>query len=196
MNLPFPLDGTVSQWFPVSPWQFLTSFFWFLSLSAQRKSTSGCTKVRLNQEFITFPRLSIVFFSLLSAQSATMFVFLLCFYRKNPIRSDLKWLLGLFFFFLSVTLYSWTTPFCSSSGGGCQETMMAVPLSPLSVTVTLRGGALGAGRVRQRKTKTHVCAWNMYFLYIHIQFSSASNVQFSCHDLPLCETKADVRTND
>lgn len=28
---------------------------------------------------------------------------------------------------------------------------MAVPLSPLSVTVTLRGGALGAGEVDKRK---------------------------------------------
>lgn len=47
-------------------------------------------------------------------------------------------------FCICITLYSWTTPFCPSSGGGCQETTMAVPLSPLSATVTSRGGALGA----------------------------------------------------
>lgn len=42
------------------------------------------------------------------------------------------------------TLYSCTTPFCSSSGGGCQDTRIAVPLSPLPVTVTPLGAALGA----------------------------------------------------
>lgn len=42
------------------------------------------------------------------------------------------------------TLYSCTMPFCSSSGGGCQDTRIAVPLSPLPVKVTPRGAALGA----------------------------------------------------
>lgn len=42
------------------------------------------------------------------------------------------------------TLYSCTTPFCSSSGGGCQVTRIAVPLSPLPVTVTSLGAPLGA----------------------------------------------------
>lgn len=57
-----------------------------------------------------------------------------------------------------LTLYSWTTPFCSSSGGGCQETTMAVPLSPVSVTVTSRGGALGADGSGGKTTKkiTHL----------------------------------------
>lgn len=84
------------------------------------------------------------------------------------------------FFFFLVTLYSWTTPFCSSSGGGCQETMMAVPLSPLSVTVTLRGGALGAGEVDKRKKM---------FIYDRggkkpkcLQSLPAFSVQFSCQN--------------
>lgn len=88
------------------------------------------------------------------------------------------WLFGVFFFL--VTLYSWTTPFCSSSGGGCQETMMAVPLSPLSVTVTLRGGALGAGEVDKRKKM---------FIYDRgkkkpkcLQSLPAFSVQFSCQN--------------
>lgn len=73
-------------------------------------------------------------------------------YESHLLRPEVA--AGCFFFF--VTLYSWTTPFCSSSGGGCQETMMAVPLSPLSATVTSRGGALGAEGGRQKIKKTHL----------------------------------------
>lgn len=49
---------------------------------------------------------------------------------------------------------------------------MAVPLSPLSVTVTLRGGALGAGEVDKRKKmfiydrgkKKHLSAYSLSVL--------------------------------
>lgn len=98
-----------------------------------------------------------------------------------------------------VTLYSWTTPFCSSSGGGCQETMMAVPLSPLSVTVTSRGGALGAEGWRQKIKKKHTFIHDThFFLKLHAVSCCLlpSHLVVSICPLSLCETEAEVRTKD
>lgn len=124
---------------------FKTPFFClWASIHTPRRSTEECAKVCLNHEFITFPWLCIVPF-------LHPCVFLLCVYTVWVSLAHTWGLAGCGFVFLClfvvvflVTLYSWTTPFCSSSGGGCQETTMAVPLSPLSITVTSRGGALGA----------------------------------------------------
>lgn len=58
------------------------------------------------------------------------------------------------------TLYSCTRPFCSSSGGGCQDTRIAVPLSPLPVTVTPWGAALGAA-IRDTSGMLHT-PYNMH----------------------------------
>lgn len=90
--------------------------------------------------------------------------------------------------YVCVTLYSCTTPFCSSSGGGCQETTTAVPLLPLSVTVTLRGGALGAFGETQKKEK---------ITFVHSSSECTySHMLLSFRDLLPSESKADVRTND
>lgn len=92
-----------------------------------------------------------LFFSVLSTLSASLFVSPL---YVSTIQVPLAQTWGSCWLCFFVTLYSWTTPFCSSSGGGCQETTMAVPLSPLSITVTLRGGALGAEGDRQKIKNT------------------------------------------
>lgn len=154
VNLQFPQDGTVSQLFPLALWNFDFSLL-VSGVSAHRSGAPMGTQRYASTRNSLPCHVCALSVSLLSAQSATMFVFLLGLNWTNPFAQT--WKDCLLYCFV-VTLYSWTTPFCSSSGGGCQETTMAVPLSPLSVTVTLRGGALGAGRVRQRKTKTHVCA--------------------------------------
>lgn len=102
---------------------------------------------------------------------------------------------------LFITLYSWTTPFCSSSGGGCQETTMAVPLSPLSVTVTSRGGALGAEGCRQKKKKkTHLNNTEFFSIAARSLFRSPV-IPLSCHyfSLSLCvrlKPRWEQRTND
>ena len=40
-------------------------------------------------------------------------------------------------YYTCITLYSWTIPFCVSSGGGCQLTRIAVPFPSFLDTVTL-----------------------------------------------------------
>lgn len=149
MSLPSPPDGTVSQHFPPAPLLLTLSVLW-VSVITQRQSTEECTKVCLNQEFITFPMsvhcLCLCYLLCLHPCLCLLCVALQC--ELHLLRPEAV------FFFVCFTLYSWTIPFCSSSGGGCQETTMAVPLSPLSATVTSRGGALGAEGGRQ-KIKKH-----------------------------------------
>lgn len=87
-----------------------------------------------------------------------------CLHNTSPTRTDM---IAFFFIIIIiiiiiVTLYSRTTPFCSSCGGGCQETMMAVPLSPLSVTVTSRGGALGTDGNRQKSHFKYDFSYRLY----------------------------------
>lgn len=163
MNLPPPPDGTVSQLFPLA---FQLSCLW--AFVSRHRGVQRYASSRNSLPFHVYV-LSVSLFCLLCVSFWT--VLLAQTWGKC-------WLFGVFFFL--VTLYSWTTPFCSSSGGGCQETMMAVPLSPLSVTVTLRGGALGAGEVDKRKKM---------FIYDRgkkkpkcLQSLPAFSVQFSCQN--------------
>lgn len=62
-----------------------------------------------------------------------------------------------------LTLYSWTTPFCSSSGGGCQATRMAVPLVSLLVMVTPRGAPLGAAMMDKKNIQIKLMLANISF---------------------------------
>lgn len=146
MNLPPPPDGTVSQLFPLA---FQLSCLWAF-VSRHWEVYKGMPHLGIHYLSMSMYCLFLCY-SFIWA-SSPLFCLLCVSFWTVPLAQTWGncWLFGFFFFFL-VTLYSWTTPFCSSSGGGCQETMMAVPLSPLSVTVTLRGGALGAGEVDKRK---------------------------------------------
>lgn len=156
--------------------------FWLLPSSActQRENPEECTKVHLYQEFITFLCLFIVSLSL-------SVIFSVCIPASVSLLSLQFWshflrpevAAGCFF----VTLYSWTTPFCSSSGGGCQETTMAVPLSPLSVTVTSRGGALGAEGCRQKiKKHTFIHTDAVFFPITRCSLSLSPLIPFSCQN--------------
>jgi len=125
----------------------------------RRRAVTGIQRYASTRNSLPF-HICALSLSLLSAQSAPMFVSRSCLTKQVPLAQTWcnYWQLFFFFFLISlfVTLYSWTTPFCSSSGGGCQETTMTVALSPLSVTVTLRGGALGADLKRQRKKEQNI----------------------------------------
>lgn len=146
MSLQSPLDGTVSQQFPAAP-MLLTPF---LSCLHHHTEEEHCGVYKgVPQPGIHYLSASVHCLCLCYLLCLHPCLCLLCGSRQywsHLLRPEVA--AGSFFFY--VTLYSWTTPFCSSSGGGCQETTMAVPLSPLSVTVTSRGGALGAGGGRQK----------------------------------------------
>lgn len=87
------------------------------------------------------------------------------------------------------TLYSCTRPFCSSSGGGCQDTRIAVPLSPLPVTVTPWGAALGAvirdtSGMLHTPYNIHVCLCMCIYLlntfnYAHMQVHAFINKHYA-----------------
>ena len=180
VNLPFPTDGTVSLLLPWAPIAFL-----FLSPETCQHSGGALMGV---QRYTSFRNslpfhvcaLSLPFVCAVCDRVCVSFMFLQN--KSHLFRSEGTTSCRHLFI---VTLYSWTTPFCSSSGGGCQETMMAVPLSPLSVTVTLRGGALGAGgNTQRRKGKKNICSYMILFFFPHnyIQSISASHMQFSCQE--------------
>lgn len=69
---------------------------------------------------------------------------------------------------------------------------MVVPLSPLSVTVTSRGGALGAEGSRQKIKITPSCTR----LFFPLTACSLSMSEFVLLLISLCETEAEVRTKD
>ena len=146
---------------------------WSLSLSHAGKA-QRCASTRNSLPF----HVCALSLSLLSALSASLFVSPLC---VSTMQVPLAQNKGSCSFF---TLYSWTTPFCSSSGGGCQETTMAVPLSSLSVTVTSRGGALGAEGGRQ-KIKKHTFIHETVFFITACSLSQFPLIKLSCHNLCL-----------
>lgn len=140
-----PPDGRVSQRFPP------TRSLWAARFSDSQRSSAD---KGVSQPGIHYLSMSAHCLSYLLCLIPCLC--LLCVspqYESHSRRHEIAAFFKIIIIIIIVTLYSRTTPFCSSSGGGCQETMMAVPLSPLSVTVTSRGGALGTERSRQ---KTHL----------------------------------------